>query len=266
MTRRRSKKSNWNKLGSLVATLAGLCLRTLPFAFVFVAIWFLSLGVRGMLYANPHFQVSRVTVFPSGILTSGEIQFLEEATQNRNLLEVGLKQISNQLRKNSRIRDAIVSRVFPNELNIVLEPRESFVQVQFKEGGPYFRVSEDQIVLGWTQIGDDALMTLEDYNASKKTYASGDMYQNKQFQAVSRLLDFVASDAWLSNERVKSVATDHLGNWTVTLADDISIILEPSLVLSDAKREVLRSLFKSRERENLLYVDTRYQDIIIRKK
>jgi len=248
------------------AAVLGATFKCFPFAMMFALVWFLSMGVRDMLYADPAFQVTRVTVFPSGILTDSEITYLEDTTRNASLLEISLERVSQDLSLNPKVKQAVVTRVFPTELSILITPRTPFVQVQFKPNGPYYSVSYDQVVIERASSLKPVPIILEDYGARKKSYNPGQVYESKRFGVFLELLDFVKTNALFKTESVARIAVDRLGNWTLVLSDGVSITLGKEALLSAGKQEVLKTLFKSKDRADLLYVDARYQDIVIKKK
>jgi len=266
MARRRSSGWNASSFRRLGTSLVQGVLITVPFVILFGVIAFLMVGVKGMLHADPYFQVTRVTVFPSGILSESEIRFLETATRDRNLIEINLKDMSQKLERNPRVKRAEVRRIFPQDINIMVTPREPLLQVQFRKNGRIYVVGRDQVVMSVSQHADPELIVLEDFSASKKSYSPGTLYQRKHFERVSELLATLQNDPVLRTESVSRVGLDRLGNWTLILSDGIEIRLGKDSDLSQEKRTVLKTILKSKERGNLLYIDTRYQDILIKNK
>ena len=241
-------------------------LKALPSAILVGSISFIVFGVRQMLHADPYFQVGRVTVFPSGILTPSEYQFLEQRSQGRSLLEIDLKYVSQNLERNPKVRRAEIMRQLPNELHVLLTVRLPFIQVQFKQGGPYYSVADDQLILSIQDSPRPDLMILEDFTSEKKAYAAGTLYQNKHFDRLARIFESVKADPILSAENISQLAMDQLGNMTLILKDGIELKVGNEIVLSESSRVVLGSLLKSGERNRILYLDLRYRDIIVKRK
>ena len=266
MPRQRLPKWNLKWFRKSGAHFFKLSFKILPLIVIAGSVSFVSFGVKQMLQADPYFQVERVTVFPSGILTQSEYQFLEHETRSRSLVEVDLGKISKNLERNPKIKRAEVVRTLPNQLNVLLTMRLPFIQIQFKPNGSFYTVSSDQLVLSNSGSPKPDLVVLQDFGAEKKIYSVGTLYQNKYFYRLPSVLDFIRTNSILSSETISQMSMDQLGNITLFLKDGLELRFSNEIGLSDAKRAVLSSLLKSNERNQILYIDLRYQDIIVKKR
>ena len=219
-----------------------------------------------MLHADPYFQVERITVFPSGLLSSSEYQFLDRQTRGRSLLGLDLKEISRDLERNPKIKRAEVVRILPNQLNVFLAKRFPFVQIQLKEKGPYYLVASDQRIVSAEGAPAPDLVVLEDFHSERKNYSVGTLYQNKYFRSIVNLFDSFKGDSVLSSEAISKLTIDELGNISLILNDGIELKTNGSLMLSQNAASVLQSLLKSDQRSQILYVDMRYRDLIVKRK
>lgn len=219
-----------------------------------------------MVHANPYFLVERITVFPSGLLTNSEYQFLDRQARGMSLLELDLKKISGNLERNPKIARAEVVRILPNQINVFLTRRTPIIQIQLKPKGPYYLVARDQMVLLVEETPVPELEVLEDYSSAKKSYSLGSLYQNKYFQSLSSILDSIKEDPILSSETVAKLTMDELGNITLMLNDGIELKTAGTLRISPNAKAVLGSLLKSDQRNQILYIDMRYRDLIVKRK
>lgn len=219
-----------------------------------------------MLHADPYFQIEVIKVFPSGILTESEHQFLESEARGRSLLDINLKEISERLERNPKVKRAEVVRSLPKQLSVFIATRSPFIQVKFKEGGSYYLVASDQLVLSAQNSPRPDLAVLEDFGASKKSYSVGSLYQNKDFHLLFELLETLKTDSFLAKQNVSKLSMDQLGNITLVLQDGIELRAGRVLDLSENVRAVLNSLLNSETRNQILYVDLRYRDMIVKKK
>lgn len=263
---RRNQRWNVKFLRKAGRALTRLSIRFIPLGIVIAVLSFVFFGVRQMVEADPYFHVERVSVFPSGLLNSSEYRFLGDETRARSLLEIDLKKISRNLEKNPKIKQANVVRSLPDRINIFLKARLPFVQVQLKPDGPYYSVAEDQLILSKQKSRQPDLMVLEDFSAQKKVYSAGLLYQNIHFHELSPLFESLKHDAILSTETVSRVKMDQLGNLSLILNDGIELKIGQGLALSEGARLVLGSVLRSNERNQILYVDLRYRDMIVKKK
>lgn len=266
MVRRRSKRDALRRFLMWGGKGFKLMLKAIP-AFVLIAmIGVLVSGIHKMLHADPYFQISRVTVFPTGVLTNAEYRFLEETTRGRSLLDVDLPKVSEILERNPRVKRAEVKRVFPQELSVVITPRLPLVQVQFGGKGEYFQIARDQVLVAKQMSPDPELIILEDYSNEKKSPLVGRIYQNKHFFNLTEVLNFIANDPLFQGERVTRLAIDQLGNWSIILSDGVEIKVGKELRLSERQRLVLKALLQSSERAGLAYVDARRPDVVVKRK
>ena len=266
MGKRRTSKWNsklFRKFGPLFFQFLG---RLVPFGITAGIIGFMFINVRAMLYADPYFQASQITVFPSGVLNDPELRFLEREVRGKSLIEINLKAISQSLERNPNVKRAEVDRIFPDQLNIFLTTRLPFIQVQLKQGGPYYLIASDQLILGIENEPRADLMALEDFSSERKTYSAGTLYSNKYFQNLFGIFQSLTLDPLLRTEAISKLAIDPAGNVSIVLKDGIELRAGGRLMLSDATRAVLNSLLKSESRSDILYIDIRYRDIIVKKK
>ncbi|MBI4358681.1 MAG: FtsQ-type POTRA domain-containing protein [Candidatus Omnitrophica bacterium] len=243
-----------------------LITQSLPFTMSLGVLCLIFFSVRQMVHADPYFQIVQITVFPSGILNLSEYEFLQNETRGKNVAEIDLKQISRSLERNPKVKRAEVMRNIPRELNIFLTPRLPFVQVQVHEGGLYYLVSDDQLVLSSEALPRPELLVLEDFSSKRKDYSAGTLYQNEHFYGVSKLLAVLKVDPLFKGEAISKLALDQLGNISLILRDGLELKMGREFSVSDGTRLVLRSLLASKERSHMTYIDLRYQNLIIKRK
>lgn len=263
---RRRTKLNFRFLKKWSRNSASILWKSLPFAVASCFILFLFFGVRNMLHADPYFQIEKITVFPAGILNTSELHFLEMKTKGKSLLGINLKELSQSLERNPKVERAEVVRILPKQLNVYLIKRLPMLQVQMRPDGSYYLISNDQVVTAINSQARPDLLILEDYNASKKKYSVGMLYQNSYFESIRGIFLSIQNESALRNENLIKMTTDRMGNMSLFLKDGLELKVGRQLNLSPAAQMVLGSLLKSKERSEYLYLDLRYQDIIIKKK
>jgi len=263
---RRRKKFNFRFLKKWSRNLSAIVWKTLPFGIASFCILFLFFGVRQMLHADPFFQIEKITVFPAGILSSSELQFLEMKTKGKSLMEINLKELSKNLERNPKVERAEVVRILPKQLNVYLIKRMPMLQVQTRSGGAYYMISKDQVITAIHKQARPDILVLEDHNASQKKYSVGMLYQNSNFESLRNLFILIQNEPALRKENLIKMTTDQMGNISLFLKDGLELKVGKELNLSPAAQMVLGSLLKSKSRSEYLYLDLRYRDIIIKKK
>ena len=267
MAKRRRQKLNFKRLQRTCKAFLRFGLRILPFGVIFGFAYFIFLNARYMVHADPYFHVEKVTVFPSGILTSPELKFLEDEVRGQSLLEVDLRKISKGLERNPKIKRAEVSRTLPGSLNVFLAERAPLFQVQLEPGGKFFLISDDQMILSKTDSPKPNFMVLEDFTSDRKFFSTGAFYPNKHFPSLLNFFEALKSDSILSHETVSKMSIDQIGNIGLLLSDGIELKIGKQMPTAEGTRAVLGSLLhSSQQRSQILYLDLRYRDIIVKKK
>jgi cell division septal protein FtsQ len=266
MRRRRKQLLSFRKLREF----AGFCLRAAlkaaPFAIFVTIAWLLSSNIKSMLYANPYFSVGAITVYPSGVLTHLEIEYLEEVTDGKSLMEIDLAEISKALERNPRIKQGAVTRIFPDRIAVRIHLRDPVVQVQFSEKGLYYLVGPDRVIIDTSANPNPQLTIFEDFKTNDNEYSLGSYYRQKKFKQLIELLDLMYSDEIFQRETITRISLDQLHNWKLVLGDAVVIMLGKEVRLSEEKRQLLSSILVSDERKDLIYIDARYHDIVVRRK
>ncbi len=263
---RRRNKLNFKFLKRWARSFISIIWKSLPFGIASFFILFLFFGVRQMLHADPFFQIEKITVFPAGILNASELHFLEVKTKGKSLLEINLKELSQNLERNPKVERAEVVRILPRELNVYLIKRIPMLQVQTKPNGPYYLISKDQVITAINKQARPDILILEDHNASQKKYSVGMLYQNSNFESLHNIFILIQNETSLRKENLIKMTTDQMGNISLFLKDGLELKVGKELNLSPAAQMVLGSLLKSKDRSGYLYLDLRYRDIIIKKK
>lgn len=266
MARKRSVKSIFKFSRRRFRSIFRVVFKLVPLGFAASLILFLSIGVRQMLHADPYFQVEKITVFPAGILTSAEIQYLESKTKGQSLLEINLHELSQSLERNPKIQRAEVVRVLPQQLNIFLTRRLPVFQVQTRADGPFFLISSDQLILAVLKQPRPDFVVVEDYTSSKKDYSVGMLYQNRFIRSAVEIHNQIQTDLVFDSEIVTKLTVDQIGSVSIFLKDGLELKAGKRIQISNSARLALGSLLKSSDRSELMYLDLRYRDIIIRKK
>ncbi len=264
--RRLGQKGIWKGIISFLGLVLAWLLRVIPLGLSLALVIFIFLGVRKMLYADPYFRVNKIAVVPSGVLTQGEYRYLEQEAAAKSILRVDLKQISKNLERNPKVKRADVMRVLPNQLKVFLATRTAVFQVRFQSSGAYYLIGNDQMVLGSKSAPEPDLVILEDFSAKKKAYTFGTLFQNRYFDRIVEIMEWIKSDPLLGSESTSKLVVDQLGNVSMILNDGIELKVGKEPNLSEAKRALLKKLLRSPERDSLVYLDLRYHDVVVKKK
>ncbi len=266
MKKRRAPKLNFKSIKKIGIPVFRAILKCLPLAILTFSVFFVFVGVRQMLHADPYFQVEKITVIPGGILTRSELQFLESKSRGMSLMDINLRDVSTTLEKNPKVLRAEVVRVLPKQLSIYLTPRLPYIQIQTVPSGPCYLVSRDQLILEKMKSATPHVLLVEDFNSVKKNYSVGTFYQNNNYNFLLDLVETLRNTSPFKQETISKIVIDQIGNCSVLLKDGLELKVGKKFKLTDGAQLVLSSLLKSKDRKDILYLDLRYRDIIVKKK
>jgi len=222
--------------------------------------------VRQALYADPYFGIDTVRIFPRGILSESEYTRIEKASIGKNLLTFNLDSLSSLIELNPKVKRATVIRQLPNELDIYMVPRKPELQLQVAPRGNFYLLGTDNTVMAINEDPDPKHILLMDYHYPQKKLSLFEKYQPKARLLIERVLETWPTSEATKREVMQRMSLDHLGNLSVHLLNGPELIFGESGVDHFRKLEAVRHLLEGAERQNLVYIDLRYADVVIKKR
>ncbi len=223
-------------------------------------------SIRENLYADSGFLVQRLEVSPEGAFSRERMGELEKLYLNQNLFTVSPRKVSRQLLQDPRIREARVTRAFPRTLKIEVLDRNTFAEVQLSAQGPYYLIAEDGIVLG-VEIGrNPALRFIEAFDSQTPPLVKGKRFNDSGFKEMVALIRAWTRHPLGRSEKIERIRLDHLGNVSLALekGPELRFGRDPLKKLNTL--DSLISLLRGPDRNQIIYIELQYQDLIVKKK
>lgn len=232
--------------------------RGVSFPAVFVVILVLAaiVGIGGFaLYNSNLFSVTKVTVSGAEHLTADEMTQLAAVPDGTTLIRVDTDGITNRLKSNAWVKDAVVERIFPDTLNLNITERSisAVVDVTLDDGGTTQR---------WALASDGTwLMAIPDQDSEEGQKLAGKIYEDVNNALYISHVPYgtvpeagkQCSDANIQNalsiidglstelaDQVKAVTAASSDSTTLTLDNGIEVAFGDSSNLRDKERICLQ--------------------------
>jgi cell division septal protein FtsQ len=265
--RKSSRSGGWFRAaGSVVKAAGSWSLRALPWAVGIGMIAGLLIGVRDVLYADPHLIVKEIRVQPADSLVASQRAMLESKLINRSLLTVRLNSIAQEIEKNPAVLKARVSRRFPSVIQIDIQNREPAAFVKFAPGGKAGLVSEDGMILDVTAEPNGSLPLIEVYALAPRVPRLGDSFRQRGFGEAVEFVRLFRQHPLSQRESLTRMSLDPLGNVAVTLGagPEMRLGTKPAGKLAVMDRMLL--LLEGKDRSQIEYMDLQFDNVIVKRK
>lgn len=223
-------------------------------------------GIRENLYADPGFLIQTVKVVPAETLSYAKTKELEKLCLRRNLFKISPQEVARKVEEDPGIREARVTREFPGTLRVELVDRSVFGEIQLLPSGRYYALAEDGMILSEGTAHDRELLLIEILNAKLSSLQRGKKYIFPGFKEAVALTRNFRSHFLARSETLSKIRLDSLGNVSVFLVDgpELRFGRDPSKKLYAL--DSLAPLLKGPERNQIVYIELQYQDLVVKKR
>lgn len=270
MGKRRKKKASstltWKATKGFFRLLFKGILKAIPFLFLggigFGIFW----GIRENLYADPGFLIQTLQVVPEKALPPDQLQELGRLYLNRNLFKISPQEVSRKVQADPTIREARVIRKFPTTLRIEIHHRDPYAQIQFFPSGPYYSTAEDEVVLNKEFERDKSLLLIEAFEAKTLKVENGEELSLAGFLEAVELAKAFRGHPVSRFEAIERIRLDHLGNVALVLAKGPELRFGREPMKRFYALGSLVPLLAGADRNQIIYIDLQYRDLIVRKR
>ena len=140
------------------------------------------------------------------------------------------------------------------------------IQLQVVERGPFYLLSDDGTVMGVNTQPELHYVLLSHYSYREKKLSLFDRYQPRPWWVVNEILEKWPQNEITKNETIHRISIDHLGSISIFLANGPELLMGEGGAEQLKKLSVVKSLFSGSERGELVYIDLRFSDVIVKKK
>ncbi len=268
MSRKRRGKRN-GKRGNFRAffkTSFRFALKVIPILILLFGAGGAFLGVRGMLFADPHLSIQRILVTPPDALSREQRLHIDSLLAGKNILKADIRRISGMLEKDPWIETAVVIKRMPSEISIQVRKRVPTAYVRFMAGGGLALVSADGMVLETPAAQTVTGLVIEISGTGRKDPRTGERLHVKGFEQAIQFFQEFPKHPLAQFESVSRISLDPIGNVRVTLGKG------PELRLGRKPLEAMKSfdkiapILESAERVKIDYIDLQFNNVIVKQK
>lgn len=222
-------------------------------------------GVREELYADLGFQVQQIVVVPPGALSDTARQRLDQRYLRQNLFKISPQRVRQFVQEDPLIHGVQVTRDFPRTLRIEINERKPFAEVELQSQGTYVRVSEDGTVLHQGPERDKNLLWVKAPEARHVKVKAGTGLPLPGLKEGLALARSFWNHPFGRSEKIEWLRIDHLGNVALSLREGPEIRFGSQPLKKFHRLETLGPLLERPERDQIVYIELQYQDLIVKK-
>ncbi len=268
MPKRKRGKRNGRRGGfaSLLKELIHFAIKVIPILVLIFAGGAAFWGVKGILFADPHLSIQRITVTPPDAISRDERLRLDSLLMGKNILKADILKISGMLEKDPWIEEAVVTKRVPSEIVVEVRRRIPAAYVRFAPAGAAALVSEDGTVLDVPSSRNVSGLVIEVFGNGPKEPRIGERLKVKGFGQANQFLQEFSKHPLAQFEAVSKISLDHIGNVNITLGRG------PELRLGRKPLEAMRSfdkiapILESAGRQKIDYIDLQFNNVIVKQK
>lgn len=265
-SRRPRKITLKNQIGNFFRGLAYVSFKILPLVIITLLVGGLFFGLKTALYADAHLNLNEIAVYPQRAIPIVRLQSLQSRYLGKNLLSIDLSQIAKELEKDPNIRDARVTRDFPNKLIIDINSRLPIGVIQLTDKGKYGIISRDGMILDVVSSSQPGALLIDADGLNVRGPYIGQKITHPVF---SRFLNFL--DAFNQNPISQQLI---LSGVKIDRFENISIILRTGQEVRLGRYPIDRipalyniiSIINTDDQRLIEYIDLQYDDVIVKRK
>lgn len=222
--------------------------------------------VRKNLYADAGFSVKTLEILPEKGLQHAARKELEKLYLGRNLFQISPAEVASVVQRNTRIRTAHVLRGFPNKLKIEIVERNPFLQFQSEPTGYYYTAAEDGVVLDVDTQRKKELLLFEALHMKGKKWEVGEELSLPGLKEGIACAQAFARHPLALSEKIDRIRLDHLGNVSLLLQGGPELRMGRNPLKKFYLLDTITSFLKGAERNQIVYFELQYKDLIVKKK
>lgn len=269
MKRRHRVKTKRSSRPSIVSSFFKSVFRAvrigLPVAAFAVLFFLMFQGVRHYLFADDFFRLVAVNAHTDGILSPEEMTRIAGVSLGDNVLALDIQKVTGRLESDPRIREAVVTRVLPNQISVEIKERRQFLRILPAGADKVSVMDEDGFLLGPAAV-DSALPVFEDLRPEGKDALKGGRYQDKgMLRMMFQIKNAVSREPLIGAKKMLSIKVDSNQRIYIGFEGDFGILVSDNFTEEIGKLEPLRQALE-KDIETFEYLDLRFKDVVAMKK
>ena len=265
--KKRSKRSG--KRGSFASFFKSVfhfALKVVPILILIFGGGAAFVGIRGLLFADPHLSIQRITVTPPDAVSRDQRQRLDSLLAGKNILRANIRKISMMLERDPWIEAAVVTKRVPSEISIEVHRRVPVAYIHFTPNGGTALVSADRMVLEIPPAPPVTGLVIEVPGTGIKGFRIGERLHVKGFDQANQFLQEFSKHPLAQFESVSKISLDVIGDVNVTLGKGPELRMGRKPLEAMRSFDKIASILESSERQKIDYIDLQFNNVIVKQK
>jgi len=230
-------------------------------ASLFIAI---SFGIRAMILNVPYFMVKEIRITKGKLTAYNTDAFkkheLLKKVKGESIFKVNIEKIAVVLKKeHPEFKTLKVNRIMPNIIGLELEVRVPLVMVKYNN---YYPVDSDGVLLSPDTKVDGTLPVIIGLEFLKKPKV-GEKVESKQLKSVLQAYKILRSANVIKKYGIKGIEVSNIKNLVIYLGNNLEVRIGEGKLADELKK--LENVLKDSkvDKNNLRYVDLRFEDVVL---
>lgn len=238
----------------------------LPLCIILGTFFALGFGVKNALYADTALIVKNVVVEPNVMFQDPDVRDLEKRLLGKNILQVDLNWVSNELEKDPEILKAQIDRKMPNSLHIQIETRQSLAVVKTPADNRYAVISQDGMVVDLLREQPPGFVLIQIGDANTSRFRLGKIINARGLEQAIDFIELYASHPFSLEEKVSRLQLDPQGNIAIVLGEGPEVRLgkKPAAKIDELSK--LEPILERQGRSEIDYIDMQYKQIVVKRR
>lgn len=264
--KRRQKKF---ALGKILRTVFEPVARAVRFSFPIVCLFLVFglsfAGIRKYLFADDLFSLTVISTKTNGILTPADIAGIAGIRNGDNILTIDLQNICDRLKKDRRIKEAVITRSLPNQIAIDIKERREFIRLRVPGRADIAVMDEEGYLLGAPRPGSEVVL-FEDFRPEAARQFSGERYHDlAMLRAILTIREVVGAEPLLRDKKLTGIKIENMDRIAILFEDGFMVRVGEDFRGDLNKFQMIRSALV-KDIADLEYIDLRFENIVAKKR
>jgi cell division septal protein FtsQ len=266
---RKKRRQKRFALGKILRTVFEPVARAVRFSFpiacLFLVFGLSFAGIRKYLFADDLFSLTVISTQTNGMLAPDEISKIAGIRSGDNILTIDLKDIYDRLKKDRRIKEAVVTRTLPNQIAIDIKERREFIRLRVPGRAGIVVMDEEGYLLGAPRPDSDVVL-FEDLRPEAAAQFSGERYHDwAMLRAILTIREVVGAEPLLRNKKISGIKIENMDRIAIVFEDGFLVRVGEDFRGDLNKFQMIRSALAG-DIADLEYIDLRFENIVAKKR
>ncbi len=268
----RKKKSSSKKVlhffGGILQWILMIVIRCVPIALIVGLAFFGFVALRTYLYEDPYFVVTNLRITTDRFYPKEDVAVRGNIRSGESIFSIDVWQIASALRKDPRVKDVQVRKVFPSTLDITMAIREEYAYLTLPEKQRFYMMDREGYIISVSdaQTLRPEFPVIVDGATTRRRIALGSKHLTGNVSNSFFVLEYLKGEGYYGTLEVKEVIIDRLNSLSLVVKDGLEIKLGTTRLIENMQKlPHLIKIFEEEKNAKFKYIDLRFDDIIVKK-